>query len=287
MMINLRMEKETALITGGTSGIGKKLAERFLIEGCKVAICSRSEEHVDSIVDEFKDSFGDRIIGFPCDVADITAMQEVVDKTVDVFGSLRILVSNAGLNSHYGPFRCLTPDEITDDAKIVLGANLIGTINAVSCALPQMLKQKYGRIVTLSGGGADRPMEHMTIYSASKGGVLAFTRCLALELKQDEGDIKINALQPGMQKTGLTTGPTMACIVSGWKDKETIEKEMSIVLDNIGGDLDLVANKVIPYVLPACNKNGEVIMGFSLVKLLKGIRRIKKMQKHQQKEKKS
>jgi len=286
-MNNMQMENETALITGGTSGIGKKLAKRFLIEGCKVAICSRSEEHVNSTVDEFKGRFGDCIIGFPCDVSDIASVRDVVDKTVETFGSLRILVANAGLNAHYGPFRYLTPEQITEDSKTVLGANLVGMINTVHCALSQMLKQKYGRIITLSGGGADRPLEHMTIYSASKGGVVAFSRCLALELEQEEADIKINILQPGMQRTGLTTGPTRASMVSGWRNEQFNEKQMEIVLENLGGDLDLVATKVIPYVLPACTKSGGRIMGFSLRKLLKGVRKMRKLQKQLEKEQKA
>jgi NAD(P)-dependent dehydrogenase (short-subunit alcohol dehydrogenase family) len=214
-------------------------------------------------------------------------MQEVIDKTIKAFGSLRILVANAGLNSHYGPFRYFTPEQVTEDTKLVIGVNLVGMINSVHCVLPQMLKQKYGRIVTLSGGGADRPLEYMTIYSASKGGVVAFSRCLATELKQEDADIKINILQPGMQRTGLTTGPTRASIVSGWKSNQDIEKQMEIVLDNLGGDLDLVATKVIPYVLPSCNKSGERIMGFSLRKLIKGVRKMRKLQKQLEKEQKA
>jgi NAD(P)-dependent dehydrogenase (short-subunit alcohol dehydrogenase family) len=278
------MENETALITGGTSGIGKKLAERFLLEGCKVAICSRGEDHVTSTVNDLKGSFGDRVIGFPCDVSNMASVLDAVDKTVAAFGSLRILVANAGLNSHYGPFRYFTQDQVAEDAKSVLGANLVGMMNAVHCALPHMLKQKYGRIITLSGGGADRPLEHMTIYSASKGGVLAFSKCLALELKQENADIKINILQPGMQRTGLTTGPTRASMVAGWKSEQEIEKQMAIVLDNLGGDLDLVATKTLPFVLPSCAKSGTVIMGFSLGKLIKGVRKMQKMQTQLEKE---
>ena len=67
----------------------------------------------------------------------------------------------------------------------------------ISAVLPQMKSQGYGRIVTLSGGGADRPIDNMTIYSASKGGVLAFSKCLAVELGRRRDDIKLNIFQPG------------------------------------------------------------------------------------------
>ena len=95
----------------------------------------------------------------------------------------------------------------------------------VSTEVKQMIKQKYGRIISLSGGGADRPMEHMTIYSASKGGVAAFSQCLAKELEATENDIKINIFQPGMIFTNLYN----VTLLEAWKDKDTYDAEMEIL----------------------------------------------------------
>ena len=191
----MRMENETAIITGSTSGIGKKLAEIFLKEGCKVTICSRNVKKVQETVSEFKEKYKDAVIGIACDVSDIESMKNVVEKTIKEFGSVRILVSNAGLNTTYGPFEYLSPSQVTSDAQTVLATNLIGTINAITTVLPYMITQKYGRIVTLAGAGADRPLPHMTLYSASKGGILSFSKCLAEELKESHDDIKINIFQ--------------------------------------------------------------------------------------------
>lgn len=162
------MKNETALITGSTNGIGKKTAELFLREGCKVMICSRKEEHVKNTLAEFKVKYGDSVIGLKCDVSDPVAVKSVIDETIKNFGSVRILVANAGINLEYGPFEHIPLEKVNVDAKTVIETNLIGVINSISAVLPHMIKQGYGRIITLGGGGADRPIEHMTIYSASK-----------------------------------------------------------------------------------------------------------------------
>nr|MDO8113180.1 SDR family oxidoreductase [Candidatus Sigynarchaeota archaeon] len=269
-------QQETALITGSTSGIGKRIAEHFLKQGWKVAICSRNPEHVNKTVTEFEATYGDAVIGFPYDVADMESVKALAAKVHDVYGSIRILVANAGLNSTYGPFQYLTPDQVIADTNLVIGTNLVGIMNSISAVLPYMITQGYGRIITLSGGGAARPITNMAIYSASKGGVVAFSRCLALELKEQQADIKINILQPGMQRTGLTDHVN---VVAGWRNAESVRKEADLVLEYLGGDLDFMARKVIPYALPDCKANGKVIMGFSIRRLLKGVSKLKKMQK--------
>jgi len=269
----MRMNNETAIVTGSTSGIGKKIAELFLREGCKVAICSRKEANVNQTVAEFKEKFGDSVIGVACDVSDPSAIQALVDKTVEVFGSVRILVANAGVNLSYGPFEYLSLDKVTSLAKSMIDINLVGIINSVASVLPQMIKQEYGRIVTLSGGGADRPVEHMTLYSASKGGVVAFSKCLAKELETKEYNIKLNIFNPGMVDTNLSKG---AALIEAWKDKETYDREFEIVRKHVMTDVEKSSSKVIPYVLPTCKDNGESFRGFSIMKLIKGFKRVSK-----------
>ena len=270
------MKNETALITGSTNGIGKKTAELFLREGCKVMICSRKEEHVNNTLAEFKEKFGDSVLGLICDVSDPSAVKSVVDETIKAFGSLRILVANAGISLEYGPFEHIPLEKVNDDAKSVIGTNLIGVINSVSAVLPQMIEQGYGRIITLGGGGADRPIEHMTIYSASKGGVLAFSKCLAEELKKKETDIKINVFFPGMIDTNLTTS---AQIIETWKDRETYEREFDLIKKNVMTDIEESCKHVISYALPSCKDNGKTFRGFSVIKLIKGFKKIRKEMK--------
>ncbi len=269
------MINETAIVTGSTSGIGKKIAELFLKEGCKVVICSRNETNVNRTVTEFKKRFGDSVIGIPCDVSDPDAVKNLVDKTIEAFGSIRILVANAGVNLTYGPFQYLAPDKVYSDAKTIIGINLIGAINSISAVLPQMIKQEYGRIITLSGGGADRPMEHMTIYSASKGGVVAFSQCLAKELETSEINIKINIFQPGMVLTNLYN----VSLIEAWKDRETYESQMELLKKYVMTDVEKSSMTVIPYALPTCKDNGKSFRGFPLAKMIRGFMKVSKEMK--------
>ncbi|NHJ87250.1 MAG: SDR family oxidoreductase [Asgard group archaeon] len=261
----MKLENETAIVTGSTTGIGRTIAEFLLKEGCKVTICSRTEEKVKKAVTELKKQYGDSVIGFSCDVTNPDDIDNIVKKTIDAFGSVRILIANAGINSIYGPLNCLTTESTNIHAQKTIGTNLIGVINAVSAVLPQMSQQKYGRIITLSGGGVDRPIEHMTIYSASKGGVVTFSKCLALELAALEGDIKINIFHPGLIRTDLMSN--VNC-VPNWKTPEEIEESLDFTLDYLGGDIKKRCSKVIPFVTPSCKSNGKVFHGFSVFKTI-------------------
>ncbi len=271
----MRMKDETAIVTGSTSGIGKKLSELFLKEGCKVAICSRNESKVNKTVSEFQEKFGDSVIGQACDVSDVTAMKKMVDKTVNNFGSIRILVANAGISLTFGPFEkmAINPEKIVSDTEAMLATNLIGVINSISTVLPHMTKQGYGRIIVVGGGHATRPGPHMTLYSASKGGVLAFSTCLAEELKERDDDIKINIFQPGMIDTNL--GKNIR-IVEGWKTKEVFHRDTSLAMKYIGSNIEESCSKAIPYTLSSCKANGKVFRGFSMMKMIRGGRKFQK-----------
>ncbi|MHA1618690.1 MAG: SDR family oxidoreductase [Promethearchaeota archaeon] len=279
-----KLTNETALITGGTSGIGLKLAEKFLAEGCHVAICSRNQQNVTNAVQKFESQYGDHIMGIACDVTDGKALHATVNQVVAKFGSLRILVANAGINLKYGPFKHYTTDSMYEDAQKIFGVNLLGVMTTISTVLPQMRKQKYGRIITLSGGGADRPLSNMTLYSASKGGAVAFSKCFAAELEEDLKlkihDIRLNIYQPGMLKTNLIKDFD---VVDGWDNKEKATRDADLALELLGGDIDKSTTKVIPYVMPSCQKNGKVFLGFSLFKMIMGAMKLQKIMKENSK----
>ncbi len=276
----MRMKGETAIVTGSTSGIGKKLSELFLKEGCKVAICSRNEQKVNKTVSEFQEKFGDSVFGQTCDVSDVTSMKKMVAKTVNNFDSIRILVANAGINLTFGPFEkmAINPEKIISDTEEMLATNLIGVINSMSTVLPHMTKQGYGRIIVVGGGHATRPGPHMTLYSASKGGVLAFSKCLAEELKERDDDIKLNIFQPGMIDTNL--GKDIR-IVEGWKTEEEFRRDTSLAFKYIGANIEESCSKVIPFSLSSCKANGKVFRGFSLMKMIRRGRKLQKVMKKQ------
>ncbi|MFX1517537.1 MAG: SDR family NAD(P)-dependent oxidoreductase [Promethearchaeota archaeon] len=276
------MKGETAIVTGSTSGIGKKISELFLKEGCKVTICSRNELNVKKTVSKFQEEFSDSVIGQVCDVSDTTLMKKVVEKTVHTFGSIRILVANAGINLTYGPFENMihNPEEIIVDTQKMLSTNLIGVINSISTVLPYMITQGYGRIIVVGGGGGERAVPHMTLYSASKGGVFAFSKCLATEFTEREDDIKINVFQPGMIETNL--GKNVK-VVEGWKTEEIFQHDRSLAFKYIGTNIEESCTNVIPYAIPTCKENGKVFRGFSILKMIRGGRKYQKALAKQQK----
>lgn len=278
----MKMKGETAIITGSTSGIGKKLAELFLKEGCKVTICSRNESNVNKTVSEFQEQYGDSVIGHACDVSEVTSMKQLADKTFDAFGSIRILVANAGISlGKFGPFEKMAsnPEKIVSDTEAMLATNLIGVINSISTVLPHMTKQGYGRIIVVGGGHATRPGPHMTLYSASKGGALAFSKCLAEELKERDDDIKLNIFQPGMINTNL--GKDIR-VVEGWKTKEEFHRDTSLAFQYIGTNIEDSCSKVIPFTLSSCSANGKVFRGFSIMKMIRRGRKLQKVIKKQE-----
>ncbi|RLI65808.1 MAG: hypothetical protein DRO88_03540 [Promethearchaeia archaeon] len=276
----MRLTNETALVTGGTSGIGKKIAERFLAEGCAVAVCSRTPEKVEKTVAELSKKYGGKIFGMAADVSKIEDMTNLVEKVVEKFGSLRILVACAGVNLKYGPLEYYSPKVAAADAQKIVSINLLGTIHSISAALTQMKKQKYGRIITFSGGGADRPIPNMSFYSMTKGAVVTFSKCFAEELneglKDNSHDIRINIYQPGMLKTNLTQHVE---VVPNWKSIESVINETNLALEYMGGDIDKSTSKVIPMVMPSCKNNGKIFRGFSLFKLILGAMKLQKVLK--------
>ena len=231
---------------------------------------------MNNTLSEFKKKFGESVIGMVCDVTDPIELKTLVDTTIREFGSVRILVANAGVNLIYGPFRFIDPEKVNTVSKKTIEVNLIGMINAIATVLPHMVKQNYGRIITLSGGGAERPLENMTLYSASKGGVISFSKCLALELKNMEQDIKLNIFSPGMIDTNLGKNQEL---LEEWKDKEIFNKEMALLRKHVMIDVEVGTKHVIPFALPTCKKNGKIFHGYSTLKMIRGFIKVSKEMK--------
>ncbi len=273
----MKLKGETAIITGSTSGIGKKLAEILLKEGCKVSICSRNRDKVNATVTEFQKLYGDSVIGAACDVSRFGELKKLAEKTIAHFGSIRILIANAAVFPIYGPFKCLSEEQLDSVTRAAIDINLIGTINSIGAVLPWMQKQHYGRIITLSGGGADGKVPYATLYAATKGGISAFSKCLAEELKKDnKADITLNIFQPGMVKTNLDKE---AIFVAGWKDEKTFRLERERLYNLVYTDIGKCCRKVIPYIIPGCKANGKVFLGFSFLKMIPKLPKIQKAMK--------
>jgi NADP-dependent 3-hydroxy acid dehydrogenase YdfG len=191
-----QLSGKTALVTGGSTGIGLAVARSFLQEGARVFITSRHEAKLAKARDQL--GGGDRLAYHPADVADTGQVQELVRRVNERFGSVDILVNNAGLNIKERACRQLTPETW----QLLLRANLDGAFYCIHAVLPQMLERKDGLIINISSIAGKRagPLGGAA-YAASKFGMSALGLCLAAEEK-DSG-IRVNNIYPGEVDTPI------------------------------------------------------------------------------------
>ena len=190
-----RIQDRVALITGGASGIGRATAQLFLDEGAKVVICDINTGALGRAVDELR-AGGHQVLGVAGDVRSMKDAAAMVQGAVDAFGRLDILFCCAGITSVM-PISELSEEEW--DA--VIDTNLKGMFTLVKQAVPRMRAQGGGTIVTMGSEMGIVAVPESPAYNASKGGVIMFTRSLAIDLIQH--NIRVNSLCPGITRTPL------------------------------------------------------------------------------------
>jgi NAD(P)-dependent dehydrogenase (short-subunit alcohol dehydrogenase family) len=190
-----RLRGRSAVITGGASGIGKATAELFLEEGAKVTICDRNQEALEQTVGDLRKDFAD-VIGVAGDVSSMKDAALMVQSAIDSFERLDVLFCCAGIASVMPIFEL--GEKEWDD---VIGANLKGMFTMVKHAIPHMRNQGGGTIVTMGSELGIVAVPESPAYGASKGGVISFTRSIAIDLIRY--NIRVNALCPGITQTPL------------------------------------------------------------------------------------
>ena len=183
----------TALVTGGSSGIGRTIAERFAADGANVVICSREQERLDSVAAELADAPGD-VHPVECDVRDRGAVDALVNAAVDTFGTVDVLVNNAGAN-FYSDFDDISPN----GWETILDINLTGTVNCLQSVGEEMRAAGGGAVVNLSSFVTHFPSPQQSHYGAAKAAVSHLTGTVAHEWADD--DIRVNAVAPGVVLT--------------------------------------------------------------------------------------
>lgn len=193
------MESKVFLITGGARGIGLSIFKRVISSGFVAVICSRNIEEVSKALEEV-DPSGKKSFGFKVDVSNILEVEKMVLETVNKFGSIDVLVNNAGI---YGPIGLLESNNL-DEWQQTIDVNLTGTVNCCHAVLPLMKNNKSGKIVNLAGAGVGgmKPLSRFTAYYTSKMAVAGFTEALAKEVKSE--NIQVNCISPGGVNTYFT-----------------------------------------------------------------------------------
>ena len=191
------LKEKTAIISGGSKGIGKSIAFKYAEAGANVVICSRKKDNLDSAIEEAQTS-GFNIIGIECNTGEIESINNVVDKTLEHFNRVDILVNNAAANPYYGP---ILNSEDSHWEKI-WDINVKGYFNFIKACSKSMKDNKYGKIINVASIAAKTPLDGLGVYNISKAAVVMLTKVLAKEMA--ESNIQVNTLAPGLIKTDFS-----------------------------------------------------------------------------------
>ena len=220
----MKLKNLNALITGGSQGLGKVIAEHFLREGAHVALCARSEKDLFATRDELAKKFpSQKIVAKTCDVSNEAEVNALVAFAIRELGSLQALVLNAGVYGPMGP----TEEVPLAEWRRAMDINLYGVLLPCRAVIPHYKKAGRGKIVVLSGGGATNPLPNISSYAASKAAVVRLMETLAEELKPFHVDV--NAIAPGALATRLVdevlaAGPEKVGAAFYEKNKQWKEK---------------------------------------------------------------
>ena len=214
-----------AIVTGGSIGLGRQMAEGLAEMGANVVLCARKKERCEAAAEELK-ALGVKTLALGCDVKNPEDVRRVVEETVSAFGKVDILVNNAGTS-----WGAPVEEMKLEHWNKVMETNLTGTFLFSQAAGKHMVAQKKGKIINIASvaGLKGAPPEFQAIgYHASKGGVISFTKDLAC--KWGIHNIQVNAIAPGWFPTNMSK-------VVMERNKDVFLK--AIPLRRFGGDQDL------------------------------------------------
>jgi NAD(P)-dependent dehydrogenase (short-subunit alcohol dehydrogenase family) len=189
------MTGRVVLVTGGTRGIGRALAEGFACAGARVVVASRKPEACRETEAHLR-SLGAEALGVPTHLGELDALRELVETTVDAFGGLDVVVNNAA-NALALPLGEYTPEAWAKS----LDVNLRGPVFLVQEALPHLKRSEHAAVLNVVSGGAFLFSAMVSLYAIGKAGLVAATRAMAAEF-QPHG-IRVNALSPGTVETDM------------------------------------------------------------------------------------
>ncbi len=191
------LNESTVLITGGGRGIGAAIAMAFARTHARVVITGRSASALSAQEEILREAGAGDVLAVTADISKAEQVDRLFETIHDAFGPVDVLVANAGVQGPIGPLEESSPEEFAD----TLAVNLTGTWLCMRAAIADMKAKHYGKIITMSGGGATGPRERFAAYAASKAAVVRLTETAAAELRHDH--IDVNAIAPGAVNTRM------------------------------------------------------------------------------------
>jgi len=199
---DMRFTDKVAIVTGASRGMGRAMALGLAREGAQVVVVDINPTGGEEVVQEIEKGGGEAIF-VRADVSNRADVEKMVQEALDRFGKIDILVNNAGI--HDGTYFTAESEEMW---QRLFRVNVMGTVLPSQVVVPEMMKRKKGKIVNISSKAAVVGEPYHAAYSASKGAILALTRCLAIELAPYQ--ITVNAVCPGPTYTDMLLGATDA-----------------------------------------------------------------------------
>lgn len=240
----MRLKEKVAIVTGAGSGIGQSIAYEFANEGAKVVVSDINQETGSKTLEKIIEN-GGRASFFKCDVSDSAQVGNLVKATMDEFDGVDILVNNAGIVGE-GP----TEERTEADFEKIINVNLKSVFLVSKAVLPHMIKKERGKIINVASIAGLVGFEGLAPYCASKGGIIAMSKAMAVEYASK--NININVIAPGVIKTEMTKEMLA--------DKQTKEWMESATPNARLGQPEDIANGAIYLASPESDfVNGEVL----------------------------
>ena len=235
----------TVLLTGGSRGLGLILARKLADEGARIAICARDEDELKRAGQDLQ-ALGAEVLTLTCDVADDAQVTEMVRRVQEEFGSIDVLINNAGIIS-VGPMETMT----RADYQTAMDVHFWGPLHTILAVLPEMRKRGSGRIVNIASIGGKIAIPHLVPYCASKFALVGLSRGLRAELRKD--GIVVTTICPGLMRTGSPRNAT-------FKGQHRAEYAWFSISDSLPL-ASMNAERAASQILTACRRgDAEVIL---------------------------